>query len=84
MSYKGMQPLGKLTFDIAEMVSRFEREHGVRVSINDGIGLSIGLRCPGRDSDMGYYCCLQSGHEGRCHSREKSVWFRPVGHEAQS
>ncbi len=36
----------------------------------------IELSCDGSDKDMGYHCCLEPGHDGKCFSSNKKVWFK--------
>lgn len=35
----------------------------------------IELSCDGSDRDMGYNCCLEPGHKGKCYSVNEKVWF---------
>ena len=37
--------------------------------------IEVLLVCDGKNGDMGYYCCKQVGHNGKCYSATKGVSF---------
>ena len=64
--------------EIINYLSKFNDDDHITLEVTNYINAKT--RCPGSDRDMGYWCCLEKGHKGRCYSSTKNLDFDSVSY----